>query len=177
MEYDNNFGSNPAPGWELTPDHLAALAADLRQGGADDAGFDDLFDEPVYRAAQTTFCARGHRMMPHGQTHYRPAVTHAQQGIPEDRDTAHWGWIPARDPRPISRAAYAGGRLAHTLARDSGIPGGLGASDSAVTRWAPSREPAPWMGPAAPAAYDAPAGRGSVAPWRPQPVRIYAFSG
>ena len=116
--YDNNFGSNAADGWELSAQDLAVLASYVNRGGAEETSFDDIFDEPTYRAAQTTFAGQGHRMMPHGQTHYRPVVQHVEQGMPHHLSSAHWEHLPdsGTQKRP---AMHSGSRLAWAVAQDS----------------------------------------------------------
>lgn len=118
--YDNNFGSNPAGAWELPAQELATLATYVDRGGEEETSFDDLFDGPTYRAAQTTFAAQGHRRMPHGHTHYRPAAQqHIEQGIPAQLSSAHWDRLPVT-ARP---AAQSGSRLAWAVAQDSAWQG------------------------------------------------------
>ena len=68
-----------------------------------ETGFDDLFDDGVYRAAQTTFQGRAHPLKPQGQTHYRGASRPARQGLPAELSSAHWGRLPAFGRPPASR--------------------------------------------------------------------------
>ena len=103
---NNNLGSNPydagVNGYDLTPRDLAILASDVNREGTEETSFDDLFDDPSYRMAQTTFRGQSHKLMPQGQTYYREAVQYADQGIPVATSTAHWDWIPAQ------KVAYMG---------------------------------------------------------------------
>ena len=90
--YNNNFGSNPDPytaAQELSARDRAIMAEYIK--GCGDTSYDDLFDDAVYRNAQTTFSGQSHRLKPQSQTYYRPAVRYATQGIPEDLSLAHGG--------------------------------------------------------------------------------------
>jgi hypothetical protein len=134
---DNNFGSNAAAGWELTAQDLAVLAAYVDRAGAEETSFDDLFDDPTYRAAQTTFAAQSHPMMPPGQTHYRSAVQHVAQGLPGHASSAHWDYLP--DPsaqrHAVSRPTmHAGNRLAWAVAQDSALPESGGWANNDASR-------------------------------------------
>lgn len=48
----------------------------------DEVAFDDIFDAPAYRAAQTTFAAPAHALQPRGLTAYRAAAAPPAQGLP-----------------------------------------------------------------------------------------------
>ncbi len=132
--YDNNFGSNAAAGWELTARDLAVLAAYVDRGGAEETSFDDLFDDPSYRAAQTTFAAQSHPMMPRGQTHYRPVVQHVTQGLPGHASSAHWDHLPDAATQPKRPTMHAGNRLAWAVAHDSARPESGGWANNDASR-------------------------------------------
>lgn len=95
----------------LEPETLAALMADENAPAV--TSFDDLFDEPMYRACEVVFRGQPHRLAPQGQTYYRPAVDFTSQGFPPDLESAHWNYLPAarwtRNPSvrrpPASRGA------------------------------------------------------------------------
>jgi hypothetical protein len=108
MAYNNNFGSNSPNVWELSAQDLAALASSHVDRGAEETSFDDLFDGPSYRVAQSAFAGQGHRLMPRGQTHYRPTVDHPEQGMPRHLSSSHWGHLPDNTAR--RRAETMGGR-------------------------------------------------------------------
>lgn len=132
--YDNNFGSNVAPGWELSARGLAALAAYVDRADGEETSFDDLFDGPTYQAAQTIFAAQSHPMMPHGQTHYRPAVRYVTQGLPGHTSSAHWDHLPdpttdRRSLSPRRPMVHAGNRPAWAVAQDSAHPEAGGSSN------------------------------------------------
>lgn len=126
-------GSNAADGWELTARDLAVLASYVNRGGAEETSFDDLFDDPAYRAAQTSFAGHAHHLKPHGQTHYRPVVEYATQGLPGRASSAHWDYLPDSGaqrhavphaaPRAVTRPTmHAGNRLAWAAAHASARP-------------------------------------------------------
>lgn len=59
----------------------------------DDQSFDDMFDDPSFRASRVFFQGRAHRLAPRSQTHYRPNVENnvgSTQRLPVSADTAHW---------------------------------------------------------------------------------------
>ena len=116
MAYNNNFGSNaPARltrGQEAAA--LAAFSAHVRE--ETDTGYDDLFDDGAFRAAQTTFAGHAHRLKPQGLTHFRPMVSLPAQGLPAHAATAHGGARAspagggAQQPAAHHRAAWAAAR-------------------------------------------------------------------
>ena len=135
MSYtDNNFGSNASAGWELTARDLAVLAAYVDRAGAEETSFDDLFDDPTYHAAQTTFAAQSHPMMPHGQTHYRGVVQHVTQGLPGHTSSAHWAHLPDAAVQPKRPTMHAGNRLAWAVAHGSARPESGGWANHDFTR-------------------------------------------
>ena len=97
-----SFGTNPVlPAWELTPQDLALFASYANRGGVEETSYDDLFDDNIYRTAQTAFRAQGHRLKPAGATHDRRAVEYPGQGIPLELSSAHWEWLPGpKNRRP-----------------------------------------------------------------------------
>ena len=135
--YDNNDAShhsNAAAEWELTAQDLAVLAAYVDRAGAEETSFDDLFDDPTYRAAQTTFAAQSHPMMPHGHTHYRSAVQHGTQGLPRHASSAHWDYLPDPSAHPRRPTTHAGNRLAWAVAQDSACPESGGWANNDASR-------------------------------------------
>jgi len=78
----------------IAPDYQATLADYVGRGGEDERSFDDLFDGPAYRQAQTTFLGAGHRLKPRGMTYYRPGVVTDAQGLPASAGSAHWAFLP-----------------------------------------------------------------------------------
>lgn len=104
MAYDNNFGSNPDAGWNLSEEGRAILGsmsvyANDEHPAGNDASFDDMFDDSTYRANQSTFHRRGHALMPQGQTHDKKGVEYGEQGIPISMSAAHWQWLPRESRR------------------------------------------------------------------------------
>lgn len=92
---------------DLEPAQAAVETTRVNQAESGGSSFDDVFDDPSYRAAQSTFYAPGHKQMPHGQTHYRGAVTHTAQGLPDDSSSAHWGRLPtAHVAARLGRVSY-----------------------------------------------------------------------
>ncbi|GFR89311.1 hypothetical protein ElyMa_002540000 [Elysia marginata] len=78
---------------KLTTQGLAFLKAYVDRNGAEGTSFDDLFDDSSYRTAQTTFAGRARLLQPYGQTHYRPNVEYAPQGLPRQACMAHWEYL------------------------------------------------------------------------------------
>ncbi len=104
------------------PEALGALMA-AYVGEETDTGFDDLFDDGVFRSAQASFRGQGHRLVPRGQTSFRGSVEHGAQGLPADRSSAHQSWVydsralpGGATPQARARAAR---RLAFAVAQDS----------------------------------------------------------
>jgi hypothetical protein len=126
MAYDNNFGSNPRPSWDLSPQKLDALTSYVNQGGKDAQSYDDMFDNNIYQVTQTTFYSRPHNMKPRGHTHYRNLTAHSGQTLhpqlQRDSTNAHWKWLPQaarRNGATVRRNSH----LRHAIARNSARSG------------------------------------------------------
>lgn len=107
---DSSPYANGAEAGTWDPESAQATAHHSAAAQPEATSFDDMFDDATYHAAQSTFYARGHSQMPHGQTHYRGAVTHTTQGLPDDSSSAHWGRLPASPAAAyassLARASY-----------------------------------------------------------------------
>jgi hypothetical protein len=104
-------------GGDLTPRAYHSLHEYINDPKKTAKSYDDMFDGPVYRSAQSAFQRQPHGLHPSGPTLFRRNSSAFDQGLPQNLSVSHWKWLTAA-PRPSS--AYAGGRLvAQSVARDS----------------------------------------------------------
>jgi hypothetical protein len=116
--YRYNGEPHDASSWDLTPGGLSVLASYVNRAGAEEKSYDDLFDGPAYRAAQSAHAARGHARMPGSHTANRSLVRYETQGLAPGADTRHWQHaLPtaaAPAAAPCGQAAAARARAAQS---------------------------------------------------------------